>query len=300
MNWIAVDWGTSSLRTWLIGSTGTLLDQRSSTAGMGTLSPEEFEPTLLHLVDDWLSNDITTQAIACGMVGARQGWIEADYASVPCKPQQLTMTPAPISDTRLKVSILPGLCQLKPSPDVMRGEETQISGYLAQNPNFDGVICLPGTHTKWVHVSAGEVVSFQTAMTGELFALLSNSSVLRHSVSGPDWDKAAFLDALHDTLSRPADIATHLFGIRARDLLLHEPSTVARGRLSGILIGAELAATKPYWLGQPIVLIGAKDLCDLYYEALVAQGSTPEITDATTLTLGGLAAAYAFQTGAAT
>ena len=134
--------------------------------------------------------------IACGMVGARQGWIEAPYSQVPCAPVGLSMIKPVVEDTRLDVSILPGLSQTDPA-DVMRGEETQIAGYLAENPGFDGVLCLPGTHTKWAHISAGEVVSFRTFMTGELFALVSSQSVLRHSV-GAGWDGPAYRSAVSD------------------------------------------------------------------------------------------------------
>ena len=88
------------------------------------------------------------------------------------------------------------MSQSKPA-DVMRGEETQISGYLAQNPNFNGSICLPGTHTKWVQISAGEIVSFRTFMTGELFNIISKHSILRHSVD-EGWDEKAFLESVSE------------------------------------------------------------------------------------------------------
>ena len=103
--------------------------------------------------------------------------------------------------------------------DVMRGEETQIAGFLRLNTGWDGVICLPGTHSKWVHVSAGEIISFRTFMTGELYGLLADASVLRHSVGGEDWDAAAFETALSDTIARPANLAAGLFRLRASHLL---------------------------------------------------------------------------------
>ena len=297
MDWIAVDWGTSSLRAWWVGHDGVIKDHRSSDQGMGTLSSNEFEPTLLGLIDDWLTPDAKTQVIACGMIGARQGWVEASYTPVPCTPSQTHLTTAPVSDPRIDVSILSGLSQTKPTTGVMRGEETQISGYLAQHPHFDGVICLPGTHTKWVHVSAGEVISFQTVMSGELFAAISQHTVLRHSVSGDDWDQDSFDTAVDVTLSRPAAFATELFSLRASDLVLGQSHGAARARLSGLLLGMELAATKPYWLGQIVILIGAPALCDLYRASLRAQGVMVDTADATTVTLAGLAAAYKHKFG---
>jgi len=288
--WIAVDWGTSHLRAFAMGAGGQVLAKAQSEDGMGTLSQADFEPALLALIDPWLGSAPVT-ALACGMVGARQGWIEAAYQSVPCKPAEAGLTRAPTQDPRLNVLILPGLSQASP-PDVMRGEETQILGALAETPDFDGVIALPGTHTKWAHVSAGEVVSFQTAMTGEIFALMAEKSVLRHSVGGNELDPTAFDAAVAETLSRPERLAQSLFSIRAASLLTDQSDRVARGQLSGLLIGVELAATRPYWLGREIVLIGAPALSALYARALQSQGVAANIHDGDAMTLRGLCNAY--------
>jgi len=180
-DWIAVDWGTSNLRVWAMRASGPVADARSD-QGMGTLEPEAFEPALLDLIEPWLGA-APMPVIACGMVGAKQGWAEAPYAAVPCPPVSLATVTPNVQDRRLVVHILPGLSQASPA-DVMRGEETQIAGYLADVPEFDGILCMPGTHTKWVQVSAGEVVSFRTFMTGEMFALLSTGSVLRRRAVG--------------------------------------------------------------------------------------------------------------------
>ena len=290
LDWIAVDWGTSRLRAFAMDARGAVLGKAQSADGMGTLSQADFEPALLRLITPWLDAGPVT-ALACGMVGARQGWIEAAYQPVPCKPAESGLTRAPTEDPRLDMLILPGLSQVAP-PDVMRGEETQILGILAANPDFDGVIALPGTHTKWAHISAGEVVSFQTAMTGELFALLAEKSVLRHSVGPGDPDRDAFDGAIAETLSRPERLAQSLFGIRAAGLLSDQADSVARGRLSGLLIGAELAATRPYWLGREIVIAGAPALSALYARALKAQGVSVTVENGDTLTLRGLCRAY--------
>ena len=287
-NWIAVDWGTSSLRIWAMGPNGVEA-RASSDRGMSTLTPDTFEDALLALADGWI--DGPTTVVACGMVGARQGWIEAAYRTVPCAPLDAPYTIAPTRDPRLTVHIVPGLSQTTP-PDVMRGEETQIAGFLALNPHFDGILCLPGTHTKWVHVSAGEVVSFRTVMTGETFAALSGHTVLRHSLGGKAMDDTAFDDAVSGSLSRPDSFFRDLFALRAADLLASQPPSVARGKLSGGLIGLELAATRPYWLGQAVALIGDDALCALYARALATQGVEPQRSDPDAVTLAGLARAY--------
>lgn len=285
--WIAVDWGTSHLRAWLMRGDGSIMERRQSADGMGTLDRAGFEPALQSLCGDVLPAPV----LACGMVGSRQGWAEAPYATVPCVPPSAqTATVAPTLQPGLSVRILPGVKQVSPA-DVMRGEETQIAGYLATNPGFDGVICLPGTHTKWAHISAGEIVSFRTAMTGEMFALLSTHSVLRHSV-GDGWDDAAFATGVDQAISRPEGLAAALFSLRAEGLLDGLDPDAARARLSGLLIGAELASMRPYWLGQQVAMIGAQALSKAYATALTAQGVPVAQARAEDMTLAGLTAAY--------
>ncbi len=289
VDWIAVDWGTSHLRAFAMGPAG-VLDERTSDQGMGKLQREGFEPALLALIAEWLGAG-AMQIVVCGMAGARQGWIEAPYRPAPCVPvAKGAFIAAPTLDPRLNVQILPGLSQAKPA-DVMRGEETQIAGALALHPAFDGVICLPGTHSKWAQISAGEVVSFQTFMTGEVFALLSGQSVLRHGMTAEGWNEAGFALGLSDALSRPERFAAQLFALRAEGLLNGLAPEAARSRLSGLLIGAELAAAKPYWLGQKVMLVGAKGLSAAYATALAAQGAAPVQLDDKACTLAGLAAA---------
>ena len=288
-DWIAVDWGTSNMRAWAIRD-GAGLATGQSDKGMGALAPSEFEAGLLEVIEPWLGRN-RIPLVACGMVGAKQGWCEAPYAKVPCPPVGRGAVRPEVTDGRIDVAILPGLSQGDPA-DVMRGEETQIAGYLAKDPDFDGVLCLPGTHTKWVQISAGEVVSFRTFMTGELFALISKQSVLRHSV-GEGWDAAAFEAAVTDAMSRPEAMANRLFTLRAEGLLADLGTGAATARLSGLLIGAELAAARPYWLGQKIVLIGAPGLAAHYATALALQGVSAETANATDTTLAGLTAAYA-------
>ncbi|XDA97871.1 2-dehydro-3-deoxygalactonokinase [Sulfitobacter sp. LCG007] len=292
-DWIAADWGTSNLRLWRMTAAGKVLGPVLNGPGMGRLSPGEFEPSLLELLEADLPESGSLTVICCGMVGARQGWSEARYRAVPCTPPGFAeATPAPARDPRLSVRILPGLSQSTPA-DVMRGEETQIAGFLAAEPGFDGVLCLPGTHCKWVHVSAGEIVSFRTFMTGEIFALLAEQSVLRHSVAATEFEPAPFAEAVGRALSSPQALAGDLFSLRAESLLDGLDPAVARSRLSGLLIGAELAAARPYWLGRDVVVIGASGIARSYAVALSGQGLAARTTDAEQATLRGLCAAYA-------
>ncbi|MBT53336.1 MAG: 2-keto-3-deoxy-galactonokinase [Mameliella sp.] len=286
--WIAADWGTSHLRLWPMGNDDRPLRRIDSDLGMSRLSSEDYEPALLNLLGDDLPEALPV--IICGMAGSRQGWAEAPYVETPCAVP-FEGTQVTTRDPRLRVHILPGIKQMRP-PDVMRGEETQIGGFLAKEPGFDGVLCLPGTHNKWVHISANEIVSFRTFMTGELFALLGGQSVLRHSLGGDGWDSAAFADAVSDTLSRPATLTSSLFTLRADSLLNGTGADVTRARLSGLLIGAELAAARPYWLGQDIVILGEDAVAGAYRDALAAQGAAARLVPAGDITLAGLTAAY--------
>lgn len=290
--WIAVDWGTTNLRLWVMDEAGAVTATHTSPKGMSTLGPDDFEPALLELIQPYLTDARVLPIVCCGMVGALQGWADAGYASVPCCPPDGDSAKAvPSKNPRISVHILSGLKQVSPA-DVMRGEETQIAGFLRLKPDFDGVICLPGTHSKWVHISAGEVVSFQTFMTGEMFDLLSMKSVLRHSVFTDDLDARSFENAVDDVISRPQILAAQLFRLRASGLIEEHKPSQARGRLSGLLIGAELAGARPYWLGQNVAIIGAGTLARLYQSGLQFQGLQAECYDVSEMTQSGLTAAY--------
>lgn len=290
--WIAVDWGTSNLRIWAIGADGQPFASVSSDRGMAALQSDAFETALLDLIEPYLASGHVVPVLCCGMVGSRQGWAEASYLNVPCTPPDGKIaTRITAKDHRISVFVLPGVKQLRPA-DVMRGEETQIAGFLRYNPEFDGVVCLPGTHTKWVHISAGEIVSFQTFMTGEMFALLSKQSVLRFSVNTDEFDQPAFDTAFNDALAHPQSLASQLFGLRAGTLVADLGPSEARARLSGLLIGAELAAARPYWLGQKVAIIGASSVAKLYQSSLAAQGLDASMYDVDDMTLNGLTAAY--------
>lgn len=289
--WIAVDWGTSNLRAYAMGAGGCLAEA-SSDEGMGRLAREAFEGALVRLIEPWLGAGRVTPVIACGMVGSRQGWQEAPYRAVPCAPlNPESLVAVATCDARMSVRLVPGLKQVKPA-DVMRGEETQIAGALALMPGFDGVLCLPGTHSKWVHLSAGEVVSFQTYMTGEMFALLSGQSVLRHGMTGEGWDETAFDEGVSEALSHPERIGAKLFALRAEGLLSGLGPAAAKARLSGLLIGLELAGARAYWLGQPVALVGAEKLSAHYARALASQGVTARPLPARNTVLAGLTAAF--------
>lgn len=292
VSWIAADWGTTNLRIWALDVDNRTLCQRSSDKGMGSLAPDEFEAALLDLAEDCLNPDRTTAVIVCGMAGSRQGWREAPYRTTPCAPPGIEdATAVGTTDPRLDVSILPGIKQVSPA-DVMRGEETQIAGFLAGRPGFSGVLCLPGTHSKWVTLKDGVISNFRTFMSGEVYALLREKSVLRHGLSEGSLDGDAFSTAVQEMKAHPERFTAELFGIRASGLVAGLSAEAAGGRLSGLVIGAELAAAASLFDLDRVALLGSHGIASAYADALNVLGHQAELLDADTLTLKGLNLAY--------
>lgn len=289
---IAADWGTSNLRVFALDAGGAVLAEATSDRGMGKLTPPDYEDALLSLVSGWLDPARVTPVLVCGMAGARQGWIEAAYRSVPCTPVGGPFAKPPVKSALIEVFIVPGLSQDEPA-DVMRGEETQIAGVLAARPGFEGVICLPGTHSKWAVVHGGKVERFLTLMTGELFSLLATQSVLRHGMTGEDGDDEAFAAAVRRTVASPGEFAASLFRLRAENLLAGLSPAAARGRLSGLLIGLEMAAARALWQDEKTLVVGTGALAALYTRALGLLGAEVEAISGEAMALGGLAQALA-------
>lgn len=298
-DWVAADWSASSLRLWIMGAGGQVLERRHADRVTDQITPASPEAKLLDLIGDSLPPNRTTPVICCGTIPVRQGqgWSEQPCRPVPCPPDGIDGAIHPVTDDpRLRLCILPGLCQSAPA-DMMHGDETRIAGWLTAHPGFDGVLCLPGAQSRWAHVSAGEVVSFRSFMTGELFRLLSSKSFLHPAVAKTGLDQIALTEAVAHAMSRPAAVAADLFSIHAQSRLTGLDPVVARSRLSGLLIGIELAAARPYWLGQDIAIIGGAagtgGLADSYATALAAQGLSTRHANAEDMTLNGLRAAHA-------
>lgn len=288
--WAGVDWGTSNLRVWVMGSEHKPLQACNSTAGMGSLHPEQFEPVLVELLEPWLKNGQVLPVICCGMAGARQGWSDAGYLSTPVDSNSpVRAHHVQTLDSRISVHILPGIKQMSPA-DVMRGEETQVAGLLHQKPSFNGTICLPGTHTKWVLVEAGRILRFLTCMSGEMFALLSRHSVLRHSMVGAQWSEEAFDQGVSRILKAPECLASQLFALRAENLLHDVPGTELKSRLSGLLLGAELASTRKFWHSRQVTIVGDDTLAGLYAQALAHVDCHVSVENGDKLALAGLIA----------
>lgn len=289
---IIAHWGPQQLRAWMLDASGTVTDQRTSLKGTDTLQPDTHEPALLALIGDALPDGAITPVLLCGSVGGQGGWHAAPEIPVPCTPPDITRARlVGTQDPRLRLHILPGVAQTRPA-DVMHGAETAIGGFLSLNPGFDGVICLSGAQSVWAHVSAGEIVSFRSFLTPELITLLTRQSSLRNALKGDGWDDATFAEALDQALSRPANIAADLASLRAEALLGDLSADAATARLWGALLGVELAAAKPYWLGQQVALLADGRAATAYRTALAAQGNPVTLADPARMMLAGLTSAF--------
>lgn len=293
--WIGVDWGTSNVRAWHMGGSGEVLGSAASDKGMGKISKADYPGVLKSLLDQFGTTDLPSDIIVCGMAGARQGWREAAYLEVPTKLSGFaagSVEPENGLDG-FDIRILPGLSQENPA-DVMRGEETQILGLTQMRPGFQGVVCMPGTHSKWVDISDGKVSRFATAMTGELYEVLREHSVLRHSLSG-DVDGPALEDGMSAGLeagvSAPERLTSQLFRVRAASLLEGRGADWCSGYLSGLLVGSEVAAHKDWIRTVPVPMIGSERLSRLFGAAFKLIGVEAEAVDVTKATLSGLGAA---------
>ena len=178
---VAVDWGTSSFRGWLMSAKGDVLAESRGSEGMLHCAGTGFAPVLRdHLAK--LGAPQEMPVLICGMAGARQGWVEAPYLNTPTRLDALHEGAVRVdAGSSTDIRILPGIAQARADrPDVMRGEETQLLGMI--DPGFTGLVCIPGTHSKWVRIEAGAIVEFATYMTGELFSVISQHSILSHAV----------------------------------------------------------------------------------------------------------------------
>ncbi|WP_029353807.1 2-dehydro-3-deoxygalactonokinase [Bosea sp. 117] len=269
-----VDWGTSSFRLWTLDRDGRVLGEQRSGQGLLTAAKEGFETVLeSHLAA--LDVPAEVPVMMCGMVGSRTGWTEAAYLDAPVRLERLATHATRVPDTRRPVRILPGIAQREGAhPDVMRGEETQLLALAGER--HSGLACLPGTHSKWVELKGGAVLRFATFMTGELFQLLRTASVIAPAVEGGaavDPGSAEFSEAVGEAFAAPELLSNQLFELRAGWLLAGRGASATNARLSGLLIGLELAgARRRMGSLDGAVLVAAGPAAALYRRALAVAG----------------------------
>ncbi len=290
---IGVDWGSSSLRVFLIDVDGEVLASRQSLEGSSVLngSASAFQASLDKLAGDWLADFPDVNVLACGMVGSQHGWLEVPYVACPADDVAIARKSMTVKDVGgRRIAIVPGLrCDgVQGISDVMRGEETQIIGALVARPDARARSCLvlPGTHSKWAQVEDGVVTQFATHMTGELFAVLRQHSVLGRlmtTVAGKQdheisRDPLAFLRGVDDAQAGAhLGLTQQLFAVRTLGLMEQLPKASLADYLSGLLIGHEVRAGLSWRLcagleQSPLLLIGDPSLCGYYAQALTHCG----------------------------
>lgn len=293
---IGIDWGTSSLRAYLMSAQGDVLDRVARTSGILNVPDGDFAFVLEEACGKWMERWPHLPILMCGMIGSRQGWREAPYLTGSAGPRELADSLVTVTTGRQKVQIVPGLQSLSFSgnPDVMRGEETILIGALALGAPRDGLYCLPGTHSKWVRVVDGRISAFSTFLTGEIFDSLSRRSILSALIDGstpaagqtvPD----AFADGV-DLATREGGLLHQLFSIRAQVLTGHLDEACVADTLSGLLIGSELTSVRRQLEDhhEKLVLVASGSMADRYRIALSHLGHVPMLQDAETACRQGL------------
>ena len=276
---VAIDWGTSSARAYRVDASGVVLDRRSVALGIRHVRDGRFEVALARLLGDWMNENVPR--IACGMIGSRQGWVEAPYVDCPASLTALSdrIVNAPLE----KLAIVPGVRteDARQIPDVMRGEETQLLGAVAMDEPAVLAV-LPGTHSKWARVEHGRIVDFTTFMTGELYAILIDHSMLGR-LAGHEPGRLS-RDAFSRGVARGLDdgeLLHDLFGARTLALAGRLAADEVADWLSGLLIGREVRAARAWSQragvdASKVRIIGDDALVERYDLALTDAGALAE------------------------
>ncbi|MES2037346.1 MAG: 2-dehydro-3-deoxygalactonokinase [Pseudomonadota bacterium] len=290
---IGIDWGSTGLRIFLIGQNGQLIDSRQAASGISVMQGGQaaYVQVLQELAGDWLASWPDVPLLACGMVGSKHGWQEVPYVQSPADARDIAINTLSIDAGDLRpmpsrLGIVPGLLYRGDAPDVMRGEETQIVGALQGQPDWASQSCIvmPGTHSKWASIVDGKVQVFATHMTGELFAVLKQHSVLGRlmpAVQGQT-DNTTFIAGLDAARKLMGQGLSHqLFSVRTLGLMGEMPHSGLADYLSGLLIANELL-TGLHWRSEhglvhaPLILIGDASLCARYSLAFSRLGVKPD------------------------
>jgi len=271
---IGIDWGTSSLRAFLIGAGGEVLDQVSKPKGIMHVKNGDFESSLRELIGPWMSAD-GLPIIASGMITSRNGWVETPYVSVPSGVQELAgaLVTHKTSDG-VTVTFVTGMTtDHDGAPDVMRGEETQVIGASALGMS-DGTFVMPGTHSKWITVRENVIEDYATFMTGEVFSALRKHTILGTLMEEGPFQEGAFRKGCAAGLADGSKLLHDLFGVRTLPLFGKIAGNMVEDYLSGLLIGAEVKGANANSVTGTITIVGRDDLADRYEIALNEAGLT--------------------------
>ena len=266
---IAIDWGTTNFRAFLLSVDAVVLDTIQAPKGVLNIVKGAFAENLQHLINKWLQQYPTLPIIMSGMVGSSSGWVEVPYQVCPIDPAVLSANLFQLPNINAHaLYIVPGLRldDKQARADVMRGEETQLFGIM-KDANVQ-CCCLPGTHSKWVSVQNKKIKNFTTYMTGELFSLLSKQSILHKQIEASVFNQAEFIRGVKQTQNDQGLLA-NCFNVRAQFLMGDMLSQDTESYLSGLLVGYELLAAKPYWqLSNEVAVVATESVMLRYCIAM--------------------------------
>jgi len=279
---LGLDWGSSSVRAMRIGDAGEVLEVRRSDDGVFARAGD-FEARARAHLGDWLGRFPSAPILMCGMIGSDRGWVHAPYVRAPAGLTELagSLCRVPLS---CPAYIVPGISYVcGDDAEVMRGEETLVAGLLEERTVERAVVCLPGTHSKWVDVAGGRITGFRTYMTGELRALVLSQGALA-TTAVQQRSTEAFASGL-EAGRNDAGLSRSLFQGRARRLLGGLAENHVASFVGGVLIGAELAQERPG--NEPLFVVARGSIAEDYHAALA--GGPHELLDPEVLTARGLA-----------
>ena len=282
VDWIAVDFAAPGIHIWAHDTDGDVVQH--DIIPPGSVGAEL--GAMLHALEPYLSNDQTVPVI-CSGYSPLPALISLPVPSAPAG----TLSRLAVEDPRVSVLTTPGLKQARPL-GLMQGSATAISGFLTGTPDFDGVVCTVSKNAHWSHISAGEVVSFQSFLTPELAGQLTSGPAQKNSPGPGDLDEHVFDIAVDAIMTRPERFAASLAQISAGAALKEISPTAGYSQLVGGLIGMELSGARPYWLGRQVAIIADDPWGALYARALKAQGVQATIEPRAPQVLAGLRHCY--------
>lgn len=267
---IALDWGTTSFRGYLFDDNDEITSKVSASVGIMQGDSIDFEEVFYNQIGGWLEKHPRAVVLASGMITSMQGWIETPYLPCPASLGDLSRNLTEhITRRGHKIYFVSGVCQKKPTANIMRGEETQMAGLNSSQPM---VAVLPGTHSKWIRMEGESIKQFATFMTGELFAAITQHTILGRLVT-QDEDPEAFSLGVREGYSaqeKAGGILSKLFGARAMPLLkMMEPESV-KDYISGLLLGSEIceAVRSGLKIESDLIICGAPGLIERYQKGL--------------------------------
>lgn len=265
---IGIDWGTTSFRAWTIDYKGRILDRLENKSGILSLSNRNFEVVFEECLGSWLENYSRIPIVLSGMITSRNGWNETPYLSLPADTSKIAGALVPFRTKRDRlIHFVTGIARNIDDgiPDVMRGEETELIGAIADSKSSDGLYVLPGTHSKWVFVEQGAITRFHTFMTGELFALLSQYSIIQSLIEIGPFCKSSFIKGVAEVRHDQNSILSTIFSARTLAIFNRLHRCEISDYLSGLLIGTEIfSGLKNHNMLSSVTLIGRGDLLDRY------------------------------------